>query len=431
MVEEMDRRKFIEGAASAALGASLAGCNEDTEPNDQTTDTPQETEQDETGEPEFDLNVEIPEEFEEGENIESAIKIENTGNAPGEYTTGYQIENGEPEEGQITTETLEPGETENFNLTEIIGEVEKGNYTFTVGTWDNTTEFNVLPEMFTWEDILESEEKRHRKIAEDNHAGVENISLADQSIRDADPRDYDEILDAILQTNMDVTQGLGDRGVNEDSTSANMSEALGVVNTLLIENDIDARQMNGPTAGHGYGLVIFRDHPFSLADSNWPVAGPVEERVLQDRPNSDAYDRIGSRIINTDYDDLDDADKRAARRLIKQGIMIEDAPRRWNDISHTDVHPDVVDSYLESYFDDDGDFIFDKFRHVLGSLKMAAAEGYVDGHGQLITSTADELPKMPDDQEQYSDFVDNLLDEHVEIYSEERYNEELDEEWRN
>lgn len=111
--------------------------------------------------------------------------------------------------------------------------------------------------------------------------------------------------------------------------------------------------------------------------------------------------------------------------------MIEDAPRRWNDIPLTDVHPDVIDSYLERYFDDDGDFIFDKFRPVLGSLKMAAAEGYVDGHGQLITSPADELPEVPNDPNQYSEFVENLLDQHVEIHSEERYNEELDEEWRN
>ena len=431
--EKVNKRQFLKGLGGLGATVGLAGCG-DTDngsPVDDSSDTV-DTEDDgsDTSEPDFNISLDTPDEFEEGEQVENIIEVENNGNATGEYTGEYSLENGENISGTLNTELLEPGDSQTFHLNELLEETPgQGEYTLNVN--GEQTQFNILPEMFTWQDVLDSEERRHREIAETNHVGQSNIQLANQSrIRDADPDNYDELLEAILQTNMDVTQGLGDRGFNSDATSASMSEALGVVNTLLIENDINARQMNGPTGGHGYGLVIFRDHPFSLADSNAPFAGRVEDRRLNDR-NDATYDRIGSRIIDTDYDDLDDADKRAARRLIKQGIMIEDAPRRWNDIPHTDVHPDVIDSYLERYFDDDGDFIFDKFRPVLGSLKMAAAEEYVDGHGQLITSPADELPEVPNDPQQYSKFIDNLLDQHVEIYSEESYNEELDEEWRN
>jgi len=414
------RRNYLRTAGALGVTAGLAGCGGNGSSSDDSSDTVDTEDEDrDTGEPDFNVSLDMPDEFEEGEQVENIIEVENNGNAAGEYTGEYSLENGENISGTLNTELLEPGDSQTFNLNQLLEETPgQGEYTLNVN--GEQTEFNVLPEMFTWEDILESEEKRHRKIAEDNHSGVENISLADQSIIDADSSDYDEILDAILQTNMDVTKGLGERGFNSDATSANMRQAIGVVNTLLIENDIDARQMNGPTAGHGYGLVIFRDHPFSLADSNWPVAGPVEDRVLQERPNSDAFDQVGSTVIDTDYDDLDNrSDRGAARTILSRSIRLDDGPKDWNDIPYTVIGPDHVDEYLDLYFEGKGDEVFDKMRPALGALKMAANDGLVDGYGQIIVSGPDEIPDLPEDESDFPGYVEELVEEHTEVYEDE------------
>ena len=410
------RRNYLRTAGALGVTAGLAGCGGNGSSSDDSSDTV-DTGDDgsDTSEPDFSISLDIPEEFEEGEEVENIIEVENNGNAAGEYTGEYSLENGENISGTLNTELLEPGETQTFHLNDLLEETPgQGEYTLNIN--GEQTEFNILPEMFTWEDILESEEKRHRKIAEDNHAGVENISLADQSIRDADSSDYDEILDAILQTNMDVTQGLGERGINSDATSANMSEAIGVVNTLLIENNIDARQMNGPTAGHGYGLVIFRDHPFSLADSNWPVAGPVEDRVLQERPNSDAFDQVGSTVIDTDYDDLDSrSDRGAARTILSRSISLEGGPRNWNDIAYIDFAPEVVDDYLNLYFEGEGDKVFDKMRPAIGTLKELANREIIEAYGVVLESNPDELPYLSD-YDSFNKYAQDIMDNHVKTY---------------
>jgi len=411
------RRNYLRTAGALGVTAGLAGCGGNGSSSDDSSDTVDTEDEDrDTGEPDFNVSLDMPDEFEEGEQVENIIEVENNGNAAGEYTGEYSLENGENISGTLNTELLEPGDSQTFNLNDLLEKTPgQGEYTLNVN--GEQTEFNVLPEMFTWQDVLDSEERRHRETAETNHVGQSNIQIANQSrIRDADPDNYDELLEAILQTNMDVTQGLGDRGVNEDSTSASMSEALGVVNTLLIENDIDARQMNGPTAGHGYGLVIFRDHPFSLADSNWPVAGPVEERVLQDRPNSDAYDQIGSRIINTDYDDLDSrSDRGAARTILSRSISLEGGPRNWNDIAYIDFAPEVVDDYLNLYFEGEGDKVFDKMRPAIGTLKELANREIIEAYGVVLESNPDELPYLSD-YDSFNKYAQDIMDNHVKTY---------------
>ncbi|SNR72393.1 hypothetical protein, partial [Halorubrum vacuolatum] len=137
-----------------------------------------------------------------------------------------------------------------------------------------------------------------------------------------------------------------------------------------------------------------------LTDSNWPVKGPVEDRVLRDRPNSRSFDIIGSTFVDdngnlaVDFEDLNQ----------REAISFNSLPTRWLNLRGYDldnnpfiaVHPSVSESYNRDILEgEDSELYWNRARPALLALNYASERGlFEESAFGLLNIPIDELPEF-------------------------------------
>ncbi|SNR59833.1 hypothetical protein, partial [Halorubrum vacuolatum] len=159
-----------------------------------------------------------------------------------------------------------------------------------------------------------------------------------------------------------------------------------------------------------------------LTDSNWPVKGPVEDRVLRDRPNSRSFDIIGRKFVDDNGNYVASADN-----LDFRGMAIRsDLPTKGTRVGDLDsgnnprlaVHPDVADTYNQDILEgNDSKLYWNRARPAILALRHASKRDLLEESDiALLTLPIDEIPefegpligKFDEDEEQV--YLDEQID---------------------
>ena len=213
-----------------------------------------------------------------------------------------------------------------------------------------------------------------------------------------------------------------------------------ITKRIYIEEEEKSRPSEGYSAGHGYNYKDNINDSLWLTDSNWPVKGPVEERPLQDRPNSRSHDIIGSKFVDDSGnlivtpEDLDFRATAVYSHLPTKGLRVEDDLTNENTPSLA-IDPDVARSYNEDILEgDDSELYWNKARPALLALKYASKQGLLEEsenfhltlpikdlpefEGPLIGNYDEEKGVYVDESLDRGEFTDYVMEltEHLEFF---------------
>ena len=417
-------RRNLLAATGAAITTGLAGCGgneEDTDNHSTDTDDSRDDISD-TGEAEFDISVNLPEQPVIGD-PNAAITVENTGNETGTYEGDYSIENGETLHKDIITEELEPGKQKEIGLSKVLKELQPGEHRLEID--DETYDFNLLLN-WGWEDVLQSEYQWAVNRSDDkifpNSDKTKWGYFDTEEFRDAvRNEEFPERLETTHPIIVDGIENLADE--YGGASSAYSLTINPITKRIYIEEEEKSRPSEGYSAGHGYNYKDNINDSLWLTDSNAPFKGPVEERPLQERGSrSGAHDIIGSKFVDDSGnlivtpEDLDFRGTAVYSHLPTKGLRVEDDLTNENTPSLA-IDPDVARSYNEDILEgDDSELYWNKARPALLALKYASKQGMLEEseNFHLILPIEDlpefEGPLIGNYDEEKGVYVDESLD---------------------
>jgi len=272
---------------------------------------------------------------------------------------------------------------------------------------------------FDENDMWQKETQFYEQNADFDTGGDTAYQIAKNAFdENADLTDYNDFQDVFINT-LNTTIGTLAENISTDSSSLTRAGSAAVnlvIQEELKENeayeDFNAKIINGGVPGHGSFYIVSTHHPAQTADSNTDNIGKIQDKPLQGR-NNPVRDPMAA-PYGKEFEELS-REEQIDLHAFPTRVYSTGGNKR-SKIAFGDAFIDELQDLI--YTSDGANLLMNEVRDAVATTRFMLEEGYFENEGYEAVRIDTEPSNLIaiDDYQQFDDYAEDLLDNHVTPY---------------